>query len=189
MKFLKNAFLLGSVLIGSIVPAHAEPKPSDRSAHEFSFTSINGSPLPLTKYKGQVLLVVNTASKCGFTPQYAKLQMLYESYKDKGLVILGVPSNDFGGQEPGTPKEIQEFCQINYGVTFPLTSKNNVVGPQAHPFYKWAADVLGAGAAPKWNFHKYLVDKEGNLVTYYGSRTPPDSIKMRDEIERLLAKR
>jgi glutathione peroxidase len=132
-------------------------------------------------------LIVNTASRCGFTPQYKALEALYLQYKDKGLVILGVPSNDFAKQEPASDEEIASFCQINYGVSFPMTSKEHVIGQHAHPFYLWAKKRLGFLAAPKWNFHKYLLDKQGNLVNYFYSSTSPTAPRVVKEIERLLA--
>ena len=133
----------------STVIAHAEPKPSDKTAYDFSFETLGGEPMPLSQYKGKVLLIVNTASHCGFTPQYEGLEKLYQKYKDRGLVVIGVPSNDFGAQEPGSATEIQQFCKLNYGVTFPLTSKQVVSGDGAHPFYLWAHEVLGFGSAPQ----------------------------------------
>lgn len=177
-------FLASTVMSAFI--AHADPKPSDKTAYDFAFESLTGEPMPLSDYKGKVLLIVNTASKCGFTPQYKGLESLYETYKDKGLVIIGVPSNDFGAQEPGSAADIQHFCQLNYGVTFPMTSKYSVTGRQAHPFYQWAHEVLGFGSAPKWNFHKYLVDRQGRLVDYFGSATAPDADKLVSAIERQL---
>ncbi|MFZ4124923.1 MAG: glutathione peroxidase, partial [Rickettsiales bacterium] len=145
------------------------------TAYDFSFTTLTGNqPLPLSQYQGKVLLIVNTASECGFTKQYEGLEALYNTYKDKGLVIIGVPSNDFGGQEPAGNEEIAQFCKRNYGVTFPMASKEVVSGDKAHPFYKYAYDVLGFGTAPKWNFHKYLVDKTGHVVDYFHSTTAPD---------------
>ena len=176
-----------ATLISACV-SHAEPKASDKTAYDFSFTSLDGEKLPLSAYKGKVILVVNTASKCGFTPQYKGLEQLYKDYKDKGLVIIGVPSNDFGEQEPGNAKEIKQFCALNYGVTFPMTEKQAVTGDDAHPFYKWAYSVLGFGSAPKWNFHKYLIDTNGHMVDYYSSVTTPESAKLKAAIEKLLPK-
>jgi glutathione peroxidase len=179
--FLKVALLL----IWPFHTLHAEP--TAKNAYDFSFETLIGKePFPLSLYKGHVLLIVNTASECGFTPQYAGLEKLYETYKDRGLVVIGVPSNDFGGQEPGSNEEIHTFCRINYGVTFPMTSKEHVIGPQAHPFYKWAYEQLGFGSAPKWNFHKYLIDRNGKLVTYFYSQTGPESDNLKDAMEKLL---
>jgi len=157
------------------------------SAYDFSFTTLVGHhPLPLSEFKGKVLLVVNTASKCGFTPQYAGLEKLYLTYKDRGLVILGVPSNDFGSQEPGSSEDIASFCQVNYGVTFPMTSKEVVSGKEAAPFYLWARKQAGFGSAPKWNFHKYLIGRNGEMITYFFSTTSPESPKLVKAIEKAL---
>ncbi|MFI4957285.1 MAG: glutathione peroxidase [Gammaproteobacteria bacterium] len=155
----------------------------------FSFKTLySQKPMPLSDYKGKVLLIVNTASECGFTKQYAALEALYQKYESQGLVIIGVPSNDFGGQEPGSDQEIANFCRINYGVTFPMTAKEVVSGEHAHPFYLWARQELGFGSAPKWNFHKYLVGRDGKLIDYYYSTTSPDSKKLIKAIEAALAK-
>ena len=164
----------------------AEAKHSAQSAYDFQFEGLTGDAMPLSAYQGKVLLVVNTASKCGFTPQYAKLQALYARFKDQGLVVIGVPSNDFGQQEPGDASQIASFCQLNYGVTFPMTSKQVVTGDQAHPFYKWVRETLGFGAAPNWNFHKYLINKKGQAVDFYLSTTAPDSDNIIRNIEVLL---
>lgn len=154
--------------------------------YSFSFLSIKGINLPLDTFKGKVLLIINTASKCGFTKQYDGLEKLYLQYKDRGFVILGVPSNDFGSQEPGNESEIENFCKVNFGVTFPLTKKTKVSGKDAHPFYLWAKQELGFGTAPKWNFHKYLVNREGKLVDYFHSTTKPDNPRLVKAIEQLL---
>ena len=131
-------------------------------AYQFEFVSIDGEKLPLAEWRGRPVLVVNTASFCGYTPQYRDLEALWRRYQPRGLVVLGVPSNDFGEQEPGTASEIKEFCAINYQVDFPLTEKYRVVGGAAHPFYRWVAAQLGEGAAPRWNFHKYLAAPTGS---------------------------
>lgn len=145
------------------------------NAYDFTFRSIDGEPLPLSDFKGKALLVVNVASRCGLTPQYADLEALWKTNRDKGFVILGVPANDFGGQEPGTEKEIKTFCETRFGVDFPMTAKEHVIGPDAHPLYKWVASELGEPAAPRWNFHKYLFDRQGNIAGTFGSRTAPDA--------------
>ena len=152
------------------------------SAHDFEFTSIDGKPMKLAAFAGKPILVVNTASKCGLTPQYAGLQALADKYKDK-LVVLGVPSNDFGGQEPGTEAQIQTFCDTNYKVTFPMTAKNTVVGANAHPLYKWAVTQAGGDAAPKWNFHKYLIGADGELFGTFGSKVTPTDPALIAEID------
>ncbi|MEQ9447991.1 MAG: glutathione peroxidase, partial [Rhodospirillaceae bacterium] len=125
------------------------------TAHDFSFSAIEGGELPMSQFAGKAVLVVNTASFCGYTPQYTGLQALWDEYRDKGLVVLGVPANNFGGQEPGSDEEIKQFCEVNFSVDFPMTSKESVAGADAHAFYKWAAVTLGTDKAPKWNFHKY----------------------------------
>ena len=170
----------------SVAIGHAKPKMTDKTAYDFSFDALGGGKLPLSQFAGKVILVVNTASRCGFTSQYKALEYLYNMFKERGLVILGVPSNDFGGQEPGTEEEIKQFCEINYGVTFPMTSKQVVSGNGANPFYTWLHEALGFGSAPKWNFHKYLVDKKGMPVEYFSSITTPDSDKLIASIDKLL---
>ncbi|MFN7365621.1 MAG: glutathione peroxidase [Alphaproteobacteria bacterium] len=157
-------------------------------AYGFTFKTLTDeAPLPLSDFQGKVLLVVNTASHCGFTPQLSELEALHQTYKDQGLVIMGVPSNDFGHQEPGTNEEIAYFCKVNYGVTFLMTSKIEIAGETGHPFYQWAKQVLGASAAPKWNFHKYLIDRQGHLIGYFYSATSPNSQAVKDLIEKALA--
>ena len=153
------------------------------SAHDFEFTTIDGQPCKLSQFAGKPVLVVNTASACGLTPQYRGLQALWERYRDRGLVVLGVPSNDFGGQEPGTEAEIKSFCSSTYKVGFPMTAKNEVVGGNAHPFYKWAAVEAGPEAAPQWNFHKYLIGGDGALVATFASRVTPDDKALVAQIE------
>jgi glutathione peroxidase len=155
-------------------------------AYDFSFKTIDGDPLPLETYRDKVLLVVNTASKCGLTPQYEGLEKLYTDFKDKGLVVLGVPCNQFAGQEPGTEAEIASFCATNFNVDFPLTHKTDVKGEGAHPFYKWAKDVLGEPAEPAWNFHKILVGRNGKLIRAFGPRTEPLDAEVTGAIEQAL---
>lgn len=156
------------------------------SAYDFSFKTIDGAPLPMKQFEGKAVLVVNTASECGYTPQYKDLEGLWQHYRDRGLVVLGVPSNDFGGQEPGTEAEIKRFCERQYAVDFPLTAKERVVGANAHPFYKWAAQVAGEAAAPRWNFHKYLVGPDGQLAAWFPTKTSPASPEVAGEIEKVL---
>lgn len=143
------------------------------TAHDFSFDAIVGGPLPLSTFKDKVVLVVNTASKCGLTPQYDGLEKLYTDYKDKGVVVLGVPCNQFMGQEPGTEGEIETFCRTTFGIDFPMTAKVDVKGDGAHPFYKWAQAELGEPAVPVWNFHKILIGKDGKAIRAFGPRTEP----------------
>ncbi len=154
------------------------------SLHELTANLLNGTPQPLSTYKGKVVLVVNTASECGYTPQYAGLEKLYESYKDKGFVILGFPSNDFGAQEPGTATEIATFCKKNYGVTFPMFAKVATKGADQAPVYKFLAPTDGG---PKWNFHKYLVGKDGKILHAYPSKVAPESADLHKDIDAALA--
>ncbi|MSO92084.1 MAG: glutathione peroxidase [Rhodospirillales bacterium] len=156
------------------------------SAHDFRFTAIEGGELSLARFKGKAVLVVNTASMCGYTPQYAGLQNLWARYRERGLVVLGVPSNDFGGQEPGTEKEIKQFCDTAFGIDFPMTTKEKVIGANAHPFYSWAAKELGGESVPKWNFHKYLIAPDGRLVRFFPTRMPPDAPELIGAIEAAL---
>ena len=157
------------------------------TAYDFSFKSIDGGPLPLTNFKGKALLVVNVASQCGLTPQYSGLEALWMANCDKGLVILGVPANDFGAQEPGTENEIKTFCETRFAVDFPMTAKEHVIGVEAHPLYRWVATELGDAAAPKWNFHKYLFGRDGTIAGTFGSRTPPDAPELAAAIKDALA--
>jgi glutathione peroxidase len=157
------------------------------TAYDFTFRSIEGGQLPLTNFKGKALLVVNVASQCGLTPQYAGLEALWKANKDKGLVVLGVPANDFGAQEPGTEKEIKTFCETRFSVDFPMTAKEHVIGAAAHPLYKWVAGELGEDAAPKWNFHKYLFGRDGAIAGTFGSRTTPDAAELAAAINDALA--
>jgi glutathione peroxidase len=158
------------------------------TAYDHHFTSIDGKPMPLEAYRGKVLAVVNTASFCGFTDQYQGLQKLHETFEAKGVVVIGVPSGDFGGQEYGTDKETKAFCEGAFGITFPLTTQSHVRGEKAHTFYAWAASVLGVGQAPAWNFHKYIVGRDGNLVAAFGTRTKPNDPALIRALEHELAK-
>ena len=157
------------------------------NAHRFAFTSIDGEELPLDGWRGHPVLVVNTASYCGYTPQYRDLEALWQRYRDRGLIVLGVPSNDFGQQEPGSAAEIKQFCETHYAVDFPLTQKYPVVGGEAHPFYRWIAESLGEAGIPRWNFHKYLIDPEGELAGAWPSSVAPGDRRITGEIDKLLA--
>jgi glutathione peroxidase len=156
------------------------------SAHEFSFPAIDGGTLRLADFKGKPVLIVNTASECGYTPQYAGLEELWRRYRDRGLVVLGVPANDFGAQEPGSESTIQAFCRTNYGVDFPMTAKQTVIGGAAHPFYRWVAAEFGEAATPKWNFHKYLVAPDGSLAALWPSDVDPLAPEITGAIESAL---
>jgi glutathione peroxidase len=156
------------------------------SFHEIVAVNTNGEQQDLGSFKGSSLLIVNLASKCGFTPQYKGLQELYETYKDQGLVILGFPCNDFGGQEPGTIEEIQDFCSTNYGVNFPLFDKVTILGDDKHPLYQWLIEHSESHEDVKWNFEKFLVDKDGQLVGRYSSNVAPEDQELRHDIEATL---
>ena len=158
----------------------------DKLAYDFNFKDLNGGLLSLSKYKNKVIIVVNVASKCGFTNQYEDMQKLWEKYQDKNVVILGVPSNDFGSQEPGNSEEIKNFCEAKFGITFPMTEKVSVKGSEAHPFYIWAKENHGKSAIPKWNFHKIIIDKSGKVAETFSSITNPSSKKFIKTLEKLI---
>lgn len=157
------------------------------SVYEFNATDIRGNEVSLESFKGKVLLIVNTASKCGFTPQFSGLESLYDAHKEAGLVVLGFPCNQFGSQDPGSSEEIESFCQLNYGVSFPMFDKIEVNGDQTHPLFKYlkkeAKGILGSEAI-KWNFTKFLVDRNGDVVDRFGSAETPQSIEK--QIKKLL---
>jgi glutathione peroxidase len=158
----------------------------DQIFFDFVLQDINEKKLDLSKYKNKTILLVNVASNCGFTKQYSNLQKLYEKYKNKGLVVLGIPSNQFGGQEPGSNNEIKDFCETNFNITFPMTNKYDVKGDKAHPVYLWALKNYGASAVPKWNFHKILINKNGKIEDTFSSFTNPMSKKIINKIENIL---
>lgn len=178
------AFAVLGALLSAAAWSQAGRQPVDWRT--VSLESIGGGPLPTADYAGKVVLLVNTASLCGFTGQYKGLEALWRRYKDKGLVVLGVPSNDFGGQEPGKESKIKEFCETNFNIDFPMTTKQKVKGADAHPFYKWAADQVGLIGSPKWNFHKYLIAPDGSLKDWFSTTTAPDAAKLTKAIERVL---
>jgi glutathione peroxidase len=175
-------------IAGSVSPrmVHAQAAMSRITAYAFSFPALSGSDIRLADCAGRPLMVVNTASLCGFTPQYAGLQELWTQFHPRGLMIIGVPSNDFGGQEPGGASEIAETAQHQYGVTFPITAKAVVKGPNAHPFYKWAADERPKDV-PNWNFHKYLISHNGNIAEVFPSAVEPSDTRVKTAIARALA--
>ena len=158
---------------------------SDKSFHDFSIESISGEDIVLADYKDKVVLLVNTASQCGFTPQYAGLQKIYDRYKDEGFVVLGVPSDDFN-QELSNDDDVKKFCEIRYGVNFPLTSIQKIKGESAHPLYKWISGNTSVIGQPRWNFHKYLISKEGQIVNWFSSMTSPTSEGLLKQIEQAL---
>ena len=157
----------------------------EQLANEFSFKSVDGNIINLADYKEKVILVVNVASRCGFTNQYKDLQTLWAQYKDNNLIVLGVPSNNFR-QEPGTNKEIKDFCETTFGVNFPVTEKIDVIGKKSHPFFVWAKKNHGIGAVPKWNFHKIIIGKDGKVADTFTSITNPSSKKFIASIEKEL---
>ena len=172
----------GSLVTPSFAQAPAMSRPT---AYVFTFAGLDGERLPLADHAGKPILVVNTASQCGYTPQFAGLQQLWARYHDRGLFIIGVPSNDFGGQEPGGPAEINKTAHGEYGVTFPLAAKADVWGPSAHPFYKWA-DQERPGEGPKWNFHKYLIGHDGRIAAVFPTQIEPTDVRVITAIEKEL---
>ncbi|MEM0907118.1 MAG: glutathione peroxidase [Pseudomonadota bacterium] len=168
--------------------AQANPKagsqPVNWSAH--TLTSIDGTALPPNAVEGRVVLLVNTASRCAFTPQYAELEALHQRYQSLGLTVLGVPSNDFGGQEPGSNQDIAAFCGSRYNVSFPMLEKVKVTGTTAHPLYRWAREAGGSAAIPAWNFHKILVGRDGQFITAFPSFITPSSARLTDAVERAI---
>jgi glutathione peroxidase len=183
--------ILASLLAATTFPpsirmARAQAAMSGITAYAFSFPALAGGDIKLADYTGHPVMVVNTASLCGFTPQYAGLQQLWGEFHDRGLMIVGVPSNDFGGQEPGGAKEISETAQHHYGVTFPMAAKAVVKGPDAHPFYRWAATARPKDV-PRWNFHKYLVGRDGYLADVFPESVDPLDTRVKTAVARALA--
>ena len=158
----------------------------EKLAYDFAFKDLDGSELSLAEFRDKVIIVVNVASQCGFTNQYEDMQKIWEKYQAKGVVMLGIPSNDFGQQEPGSNKEIKNFCEAKFGITFPMTGKVSVKGSEAHPFYIWAKENHGKSAVPKWNFHKIIINKEGKIEKTFSSMTNPSSKKFNEIIKKLI---
>jgi glutathione peroxidase len=179
MRILHKIIILLSLLIGRLAMAD--------NAYDFSFQKIDGSgELKLSSYRDKVVMVVNTASLCGFTKQYTDLEKLYKQYKDKGFEIIAVPSNDFGKQEPGTNTEIQNFCEVNFNISFPIAEKVDVNGKGSHPFFVWTRENLGGLSGPKWNFYKYIIGKDGKILGWFSSMTSPTSKRITKLIEENL---
>jgi glutathione peroxidase len=155
--------------------------------YEYIFRSINGATMPLERWTGQPLLIVNTASECGYTPQYLKLEHLWKEYRHTGLIVIGIPCNDFGEQEPGSDEEIMEFCSSNYNVTFPMTTKQTIIGAGAHPLFNAMREEYTSEILPKWNFTKYFFGREGSLLHHWPSNVEPDEPGLRHDIERNLS--
>ena len=158
---------------------------SEGSFYDFNIKSITGEDIKLSDYKDKVVLLVNTASQCGFTPQYSGLQKIYDRYKNDNFIVLGVPSDDFN-QELSNESDVKKFCEIRYGVNFPLTSIQKIKGDNAHPLYKWIASNVSVIAQPRWNFHKYLIGKDGEILNWYSSMTSPTSDGLTKQIEEAL---
>ena len=156
------------------------------TAYDFELTTLTGKKVSLKDFAGKPLLIVNTASKCGFTPQYKGLQQIWTLHRDHGLMVIGVPCNQFGNQEPGTAEEIGTFCEMNYGIDFPLMSKVDVKGESAHPLFRWLAEQGGYFSRPRWNFYKYLIGRNGKLVTWFSSLTAPTSVKFDKALQEVL---
>ena len=165
----------------------AAAAPQISTAYDVTMTTIDGKPMPFAQYKGKVLLVVNTASFCGYTPQYEGLQQLQDAYKDKGFTVIGIPSGDFMGQEYGSNAEIKTFCESKFGIKFPMTEKSVVKGAKAAPFYRWAAAELGDKETPQWNFHKYLVGRDGKLIAAFPTKKAPMSPEVTTAVAQAIA--
>ena len=182
---------LAATLAGGLsYGAMAADAPATGSAHQFTFTSIDGKPMSMADFKGKTVLVVNTASQCGFTPQYTALEAIYEKYKERGFVIVGVPANNFGAQEPGTNQEIKTFCQSKYNVTFPMMSKASVKGDDKTPLYQYLTDKSAnpkTGGDIQWNFTKFLVGPDGQIIARFEPAVTPDSPEVTGAIEKALA--
>lgn len=188
---LRHVALFTSMLLAAIVRNHGTTLAEGGTVVNWSklpLPALEGGAIDPARLTGKVVLVVNTASFCGFTPQYQGLQSLWERYRDQGFVVLGVPANDFGAQEPGTVTDIKRFCETEFGIDFPMLTKQTVVGPGAHPLYLWAAAETGPQGEPKWNFHKFLIGRDGRLVGWYGSTVKPEGDTLVPAIEAALAK-
>lgn len=181
--FVKNYRVFFVIIFYLVILINGVLVSKTKTAYDFSFTSIDGENISLSKYKGKPILLFNSASKCGFTSQYTGLQAIHKKYKDKGLIVIGVPSDNFN-QEPGTEEEIKKFCMVNFNISFSLTKKNDVVGNNAHPLFKWLNENYDA--RPKWNFFKFVINKEGNLEKHFSSMTDPSSEKLINTIESVL---
>ena len=186
IKILKNKYILVVIammffILFSLNNINTREIPG--SAYDFTFIDIDGKNLPLSQYKGKPLLIFNSASKCGFTSQYTGIQKIHETYKNKGLVVIGVPSDNFN-QEPGDEKDIKKFCMVNFNITFDLTKKNNVVGPEAHPFFEWIDKNYNV--KPKWNFYKFVINKNGKLENHFSSMVSPSSTTLIATLDKVI---
>ncbi len=187
MKKKNNYFIIILIIVFNLLIFNITVNSMEnKTFYDFELELITGETISLDKYEGKAVLLVNVASKCGFTKQYTDLQNLWEKYREKNLIVLGVPSNQFGSQEPGSNDEIKDFCETNFNINFPMTSKYDVKGENAHDVYKWAKDTFGKSAVPKWNFHKILIDKNGKIHDTFASFTNPMSKKIIKELENIL---
>ena len=187
MKKISNNLIVILIIIFNVYNFDTKVNSMENvNFYDFKLESINGEIINFNSYKGKTVLLVNVASNCGFTKQYSDLQNLWEKYKERNLIVLGVPSNQFGGQEPGSNAEIKDFCETNFKINFPMTSKHDVKGENAHEIYKWAKNTFGKSAIPKWNFHKILINKNGKIHDTYASFTNPMSKKIINELEKIL---
>jgi glutathione peroxidase len=181
------AFIIAALVAVISIPSGDAAESPCPSVLDHKFDNLKDEPVSLCQFRGKVLLIVNTASECGYTPQYEGLEGLYRRYRDKGFAILGFPANDFGSQEPGSNKQIAQFCQVNYGITFPMFAKTSVAGANANPLYRELA--ARTGKPPRWNFHKYLLDRTGQPVAAFESAVEPADPRLTSQIEKLLAAR
>ena len=187
MRSICAAIIAVLAALFSAAPSAAAESSSCPTILDHKFANLMDEPVSLCQFSGKVLLIVNTASECGYTPQYDSLEKLYRRYRDKGFVVLGFPANDFGGQEPGSNQEIAQFCRVNYGITFPVFAKTTVVGANANPLFRSLA--AKTGKPPRWNFHKYLLDKAGAPIAAFESAVEPEDRRITAQIEKLLAAR
>mgnify|MGYP001175422481 FL=1 len=184
VQFIYALIIAALAALASPAPSSAAESPCP-SVLDHKFANLMDEPVSLCQFGGKVLLIVNTASECGYTPQYEGLEKLYRRYREKGFAVLGFPANDFGGQEPGADKEIAQFCQVNYGITFPMFAKTSVVGANVNPLYR--ALAAKTGTPPRWNFHKYLLDRTGQPAAVFESAVEPDDPRLTAQIEKLIA--
>jgi glutathione peroxidase len=188
-KTIRVLGMLAAAAVMAVTPqaqGGAQGRGTSKLGFSFEFEAIEGGKLPLRQFAGRPVLVVNTASQCGYTPQYDDLQAVWSKYRQRGLVVVGVPSNDFGAQEPGSEAEIKQFCDVNFSVDFPMTAKQIVVDAAAHPFYRWIAAELGAVQVPRWNFYKYLIAPDGSIAGAWPSTVKPTEAKITEAIEKHL---
>ena len=186
IKMLKNKYILIAMAIiffGFFSLSNVNTREVPGSAYDFTFVDIDGKNFPLSQFKGKPLLIFNSASKCGFTSQYTGIQKIHENYKNKGLIVIGVPSDNFH-QEPGSEEDIKKFCMVNFNITFDLTKKNNVVGSEVHPFFEWLDKNYNA--KPKWNFYKFVINKDGKLENHFSSMIVPSSVKLISALDKVI---